>query len=202
MNARISLTGNLFKGKYRTATTRLRSWDYAANAYYFVTICTHNRQHSFGDVVNDAMQLSAVGEMAYQYWSEIPQHFVDVDIDAFVIMPNHVHGIVVIERPEPASSVETRHVASLPPTSPTPPAQAANKFGPLKPGSLQAIVHSYKSAVTRWCKKNDHLVFAWQPLYYDHIIRSEASLHKIREYIVNNPLKWAIDKENQPSLWM
>ena len=220
----------LFKSKYRVETTRLRSWDYAADAWYFVTICTHDRAHFFGEIVDNAMRLSAIGEVAHKYWAETPQHFKHVALDEFVVMPNHAHGIVIVNRggmqvdegmgdtSHPAPSVETRHVASLPPStmhskpqtqhptfpplSPTPPSEAANKFGPLKTGSLQAVVHSHKSAVTRWCRKNNYAEFAWQPLYYDHIIRSEESLRKIRDYIANNPSKWALDKENQPWLWM
>jgi REP element-mobilizing transposase RayT len=197
-------------------TTRLRSWGYAADAWYFVTICTQGRTHFFGEVVNDAMQLSAIGEVAHQFWVEIPQHFAHVALDQFLIMPNHVHGILVINRDgkqldnktgdqsthEPTPAVETRHVASLPPATVTPPTEAANTFGPLKKHSLQSIIHAYKSAVTRWCKKNDHPEFAWQARYCDHIIRSEESLRKIRDYIANNPLKWSLDKENQSALWM
>jgi REP element-mobilizing transposase RayT len=190
-----------FKGRYRIATTRLQSWDYAADAYYFVTICTQGRWHFFGDVVNDAMQLSAIGEVAHQFWADIPRHFAHVALDEYVVMPNHVHGIVIIQR-EHLPNVETRHGASLPPASPIPPSEAANEFGPLKPGSLQSVVNQYKGSVTRWCRKNHHTAFAWQSGYYDHIIRSEESLRRIRDYVVNNPLKWALDKENQPALWM
>ena len=164
----------LFKGKYHVETTRLRSWDYAADAWYFVTICTHNRQHFFGEITNDAMVLSTIGEVATAEWITTAELRPYVYLDAWVAMPNHVHGIVIINhdgvqvdddthqapKSQPTSSVETRSIASLPPTSSTPPAEASNKFGPLKKGSLQSIIRGYKSAVTTWCKKNDHSKFA------------------------------------------
>ena len=78
----------------------------------------------------------------------------------------------------------------------------SNKFAPLKPGSLQAIINAYKSSVTRWCRKNGYDNFAWQPRFYDHVIRDEHSLAKIQEYIVNNPDKWDEDQDNPANLWM
>jgi hypothetical protein len=121
-----------FHGKYRTQTTRLRSWDYAADGWYFVTICTLNRQHFFGELVNDAMQLSRVGEAAALEWTKTAEIRTCVYLDAWVVMPNHMHGIVIIEKQAPATSVETRCVASLPPATNTPPAEPSNKFSPLK----------------------------------------------------------------------
>ncbi|MEH1905624.1 hypothetical protein [Nostoc sp.] len=78
----------------------------------------------------------------------------------------------------------------------------SNKFGPLKSGSLQAIIHAYKSAVTRWCRRNGFEDFAWQSRFYDRIIRADGSLDRIREYIINNPAKWEYDKNNSANLWM
>jgi REP element-mobilizing transposase RayT len=78
----------------------------------------------------------------------------------------------------------------------------SNQFAPLKRGSLQAIINAYKSSVTRWCRKNGHENFSWQPRFYDHIIRADGSLEKIREYIINNPIKWEEDQENPANLWM
>lgn len=187
-----------FKGKYRVESTRLPNRDYAANGGYFVTICTRDRARFFGNVMTDEMHLSQIGQVAQQFWAEIPKHFEDVHIDAYVIMPNHVHGIVVIDRPP---NVETRHVASLQQPT-TQPIDQFNKFGPLKRGSLQAIIHAYKSSVTRWCRKNGQEHFSWQERFYEHIIRQDGSLDRIREYIINNPAKWKDDKENPANLWM
>ena len=90
-----------FKGKYRVESTRLSNRDYTANGWYFVTICSQNRAYFFGDVIAGQMQLSTVGKIAQQFWAEIPYHFTHTYIDAYVIMPNHIHGIVVIDRPHP-----------------------------------------------------------------------------------------------------
>jgi putative transposase len=85
-----------FKNKYRIPSARLQNWDYGWNASYFLTICTQNRQCFFGDITNAEMELSEIGEIAHKYWNEIPAHFPFVKLDAFVVMPNHVHGIIII----------------------------------------------------------------------------------------------------------
>jgi putative transposase len=86
----------LFKNKYRIESTRLKGWDYRSAGYYFVTICTQNRVHYFGEVAKGDMRLSIVGEIAARFWTEIPSHHTQVELDEFVVMPNHVHGIIVI----------------------------------------------------------------------------------------------------------
>ncbi len=88
----------LYKNKYRIESTRLPTYDYSSNGYYFVTICTHQKHCYFGKIVNAQMQLSQLGKIAQKHWQEIPKHFDGVDIDEFVIMPNHVHGIIVINQ--------------------------------------------------------------------------------------------------------
>ncbi|GAB1544590.1 transposase [Scytonema sp. NUACC21] len=185
-----------FKDKYRIESIRLPNHDYAANGWYFVTICTRDRTCFFGDVIEGKIHSSQIGQIAQQYWSEIPSHFEYTYIDAYVIMPNHIHGIIVINRP---NSLETRHGTSLHQPQIT---DQSNKFAPLKSGSLQAIINAYKSSVTRWCRKNGQEHFSWQSRFYEHIIRADGSLEKIREYIVNNPAKWKDDKDNLSNLWM
>ncbi len=180
-----------FKNKYRSESIRLRGWDYTAAGWYFVTICTHDRACVFGDVVDDDIALSPLGETARQFWADIPAHHSGVELDAFVIMPNHVHGIIILPT-VPVTVVETLHATSLPPL---PPPNAMSAISP-KPGSLSVIVRSYKSAVTRWAGLNGYDAFAWQSRFYDHIIRGEPSLNRIRQYIANNPLKWAFDKHH------
>ena len=170
----------LYKNKYRIESTRLQNYDYSANGYYFVTICTYQKFCYFGDIVDAEMHFSQVGRIAQKNWQDIPNHFDGVYWDEYVIMPNHIHGIIVINRPK---NVETRNFASLP-----------NKFAPLKPGSLQAIVHAYKSSVTRWCRQNGDDIFRWQPRFYEYIIRNDKSLKNIRQYIINNPAKWTQDQ--------
>lgn len=169
----------LYKDKYRTNSNRLADWDYSSAGYYFVTICTQNRACHFGNIVQSSMNLSPIGEIAYKYWEDIPKHFDDVSIDQFIIMPNHIHGIIIISEP----TVETRHAVSL----------QKQTFGNPIPNSLPTIIRSYKSAVTKWCNENDH-TFLWQRNYHEHIIRNEKELDRIRGYIINNPANWNEDE--------
>ncbi|TFI53744.1 transposase [Mastigocladus laminosus UU774] len=196
-----------FKDKYRVESIRLPNRDYAANGLYFVTICTRDRTCFFGDVIDGKVDLSEIGQIAQLYWAEIPDHFEHTYIDVYAIMPNHVHGIVVIDKPH---NVETRLSEAMRDSAigaslhqpQTQPIDQSNKFAPLKNGSLQAIINAYKSSVTRWCRKNGQEHFGWQSRFYDHIIRADGSLDRIREYIVNNPIKWEDDKDNPANLWM
>ncbi|MBE9036745.1 transposase [aff. Roholtiella sp. LEGE 12411] len=190
-----------FKGKYRVESIRLPNRNYAANGWYFLTICTSDRFHFFGDINGGEMRLSAIGETAQQFWSDIPNHFDYIYIDVYVIMPNHVHGIIVIDRPQNVETsqcnVSTKRDALCNITQ----RQFMFNISP-KAGSLGAIARSYKSAVTRWCRKNGFEDFGWQDRFYEHIIRADGSLDRIREYIINNPTKWNKDKNNTANLWM
>ena len=117
-----------YRGQYRIESTRLKGWDYSSAGFYYVTICTKDKHPYFGFIVDGEVQLSDIGEIAFICWMAIPEHFSSVGIDEFVVMPNHVHGIVVI-RSDAISPVETPHVASLP-------EEGVRQFGPLKPESL------------------------------------------------------------------
>ncbi|MFT5749930.1 MAG: putative transposase [Ancylomarina sp.] len=174
-----------YKGRYRIESARLKSWDYGWNAAYFVTICTHCREHYFGDIVDGRMQLSEIGQLANKYWLEIPKHFPFVELDAFVVMPNHLHGILVINKPNDERHVETQNFASLP-------LGTQNKFGP-QSQNLASIIRGFKIGVTKNARKIKP-DFMWQARFYDHIIRNDESLFRIRDYIKSNPLKWAKDK--------
>ena len=88
-----------FQNKYRISSARLQSWDYGWNAAYFITICTANRECYFGNIVDAKMELTEIGEIAKKYWQEIPWHFPFVKLDEFIIMPNHTHGIIIIDKP-------------------------------------------------------------------------------------------------------
>jgi REP element-mobilizing transposase RayT len=101
-----------FKNKYRIPTNRWQNWDYGSNAVYYITICTHKHVCYFGDVKDKTMHLSESGKMAKQLWNEIPNHFPFVELDVFVIMPNHLHGIIVINKIDNVPNVETRFIAS------------------------------------------------------------------------------------------
>jgi REP element-mobilizing transposase RayT len=185
-------TMTLFKNKYRIESTRLKGWDYRNPGCYFVTICTKHREPHFGRVVNGGMVLSRVGEIAVYCWREIPHHHAGIKLDEFVIMPDHMHGIVVIRNP--VVVVETVHAPSL--GKPT-----MSEISP-KAGSLGVILRSYKSAVTRLAGLDGFRRFAWQALYYDHIVRDEQSLCNIRQYIIDNPVRWEQDRKKSPGLYM
>lgn len=195
----------LFNNKYRIETIRLKEWNYAASGWYFITICTYNRTHLFGKMAESGILLNEIGSIAAQCWQEIPQHFSQTTLDQFVVMPNHIHGIVIIDS-EPSDQTATGNVETRQAqpskynrvASPT----LANQFGPLVPGSLSKIIQAYKAAVTRWCKAKQQPNFNWQPRFYDHIIRNERSLKAIREYIVNNPAQWDLDQDKPQGLWM
>lgn len=92
------MNSNKYLGKYRNESSRASWWDYSQNAAYFITICTHHREFFFGEIQNGTMNLSQTGTLAQQFWLEIPNHFPDIQLDAFVVMPNHTHGILIIDK--------------------------------------------------------------------------------------------------------
>ncbi len=176
-----------YKNKYRIESIRLRYWNYGWNAAYFVTIYTKNRHYYFGNVKNGKMVLTEIGQIAQDFWEAIPEHFPFVQLGEYVIMPNHVHGIIIINKP--VDTVET-HVHASPPPQPQPD-KPVNQFGP-QSGNLASIIRGYKSAVKKHVTLHG-IDFAWQPRYYDHIIRDEKSFYQISKYIKNNPINWKDD---------
>ncbi|CAN5544097.1 hypothetical protein BH23BAC1_BH23BAC1_45930 [soil metagenome] len=134
----------LYKNKYRIETARLQGWDYGSNASYFVTICTKEREHFFGEIADGKMILSELGKCADKCWQEITKHFPFVVLDEYVVMPNHIHGIVIIDKP---ADVETQNFASLPPP---PPSQSKNKFGPQSQNLGSNIRGSKQLIINQW----------------------------------------------------
>ena len=187
-------TMTLYRNTYLVESTRLRRWDYANAGCYFVTICTRDREPFLGDVLGGEVRLSTIGEIAQNGWREIPGHCPSAGLDEFVVMPNHIHGIVVIDDRDAEQHRDIaggRDVACNVST----PDQNTSRISP-RPGSLSAIIRSYKSAVTRQVRQSGRRDFAWQPRFYEHIIRNDKSLCKIRCYIRNNPLEWDKDRNN------
>ena len=187
-----------FKKRYRIESSRLRSWDYASPGWYFVTICTKQMKPFFGRIDQGCPVYNDLGQIANQYLSEIPWHHTNAAIDEFIVMPNHIHGIIVLVETLQATSLRAtskhaspQHATSKHTTLPS--GSTMSSISPRK-GSLGVIVRSYKSAVTHWARKNGNPDFAWQPRFYDHIIRNDASLSRIRTYIQFNPMKWEKDK--------
>jgi REP element-mobilizing transposase RayT len=218
-----------FQNTYRIASARLPGWDYGWNAPYFVTICTKDRECFFGEIVNGEMNLSKTGVIADLMWYEIKNHAKGVELGEFIVMPNHVHGIITlngdsgVQNDHPDSTVETTHALSLPqidqpgpndirgdshPVETTPALSLQSKQSPIVESqktpaqqrfqnqgknTLSSIVGGYKAAVTKHANRLK-LDFAWQPRFYDHIIRDEQSFRTISNYILNNPQSWAQDK--------
>jgi REP-associated tyrosine transposase len=166
----------------------LRVYDYRQNGAYYVTICTHNREHTFGHITdNGNMIANRFGEVVIECWDAIPLHYPQVETDAFVLMPNHLHGLIVISD-VPAGA---RHVLPLP-TSRT------ATFGHPLARSLSSIVGVFKSAVSKRINglRDTPGAPLWQRNFYDQIIRNESMLYAIRQYIESNPTNWAYDDEN------
>ncbi|WP_461640387.1 transposase [Labilibaculum euxinus] len=171
-----------FQNKYRIPQARAVWWNYSNEGSYFVTICTYKKQLFFGSITDQKMELSEIGKLAHQFWCGIPDHFPFAKLHAFVVMPNHVHGIIEI-----FNSEETLHATSVHNGSDS----KNEKMAAISPkkGSLASILRSYKSAVTKEARKTDP-DFEWQERFYDHIIRDDQEYHRIENYINNNPRKW------------
>ena len=175
----------------RRKQIRLRGYDYSLPGAYFITLCTKDRKNRLARVVNSRARRSAIGEAVSRCWKEIPDHQTGVEVDEFVVMPNHVHGVVVILDSSMQAENSGRRVQLNTPTG--------NRFSRISPkaGSLGVIVRTFKAAVTTWCRANGFPEFAWQRGFYEHIIRDEHSLQRIREYIDANPRRWVLDTENR-----
>ncbi len=163
---------------------RLRGFDYRQNGAYFVTICTQNRIPLFGEIIDGEMRLNAAGQIVQATWDNLPNHYPHIELDAWIIMPNHVHGIIVLVDPHDVG-------AGLKP-APTG-TDTGNKRHP-----LSEIVRGLKTFSARRINAIRGIpgVPVWQRNYYEHIIRNEASLQHIRNYIIHNPAKWPDDPEN------
>jgi len=181
---------------------RLKGRDYSLSGYYSVTICTHNRVCYFGDVLIDDgrvpfVALSKIGKIAVQCWKKIPQWCDYASLDEFIIMPNHIHGIIVIRNDDVNSDGQRRNVGEIPRPQAEEFLLRSYYFSQISPKSksLGAIIRSYKSRVTRECRECN-LDFVWQPRYHDRIIRDENELMIKRIYIKNNAIKWAKGRNN------
>ncbi|MBW4438270.1 MAG: transposase [Pleurocapsa minor GSE-CHR-MK-17-07R] len=164
---------------------RLAGWDYAGDGAYFVTICTHAREVLFGEIVDGVANMNAFGDVAKACWMSLPSHFPHVEIDAFVVMPNHVHGILMFHRAAESGSrdVGARHALPL--------RQAPAGFGKPQAGSLGTVIGAFKSATARHINMLRDVEGGpvWQRSYYDHIIRDERDLNHCRQYIITNPAR-------------
>lgn len=153
---------SLYKNRYRIESIRLKNWDYSKSGWYYVTICTKNRERIFGNILNKQMILNKKGEIARNCWDDLVNHYFNIKLDEYIIMPNHVHGIIAITNPVSA-----------------------------KQHSLSEIIRGFKTFSARKINKlyNRSGIPLWQPRFYEHIIRTNNDLSRIRKYIRNNPNK-------------
>jgi len=174
---------------------RLKNWDYSWNASYFVTLCTAQRHCYFGRIEGEKICFSPEGAVADVLWHEIKNHAKNVELGSYVIMPNHVRGIITLNNDIKPVFVGTRHALSLQKQQKQPENNRNHKsrFQNQGKNSLSSIVGSYKSAVTKHIRRLG-FDFNWQPRFYDHIIRDKTSYLRISQYIDNNPANWNHDK--------
>ena len=199
-----------FNNRYRISSTRLQSWDYAKNGLYFITICTKNHDHYFGEIIDNEMQLSQIGNIVESEWIKTFEMRPDMNLrmDEYVVMPNHFHATIIIgenrynthcgnavfcnnaiPRRDAMHCVSTTITAQtvIPITQPK-----LNQFG-RQSKNLSSVIRGFKIGVTKNARKLDP-DFEWQSRFYDHIIRDSKSLKKIQNGIVNNPLQWKDNK--------
>jgi REP element-mobilizing transposase RayT len=207
-----------YKNKYRIPSARLQHWDYRWAWAYFITVCTKDRIHYFGEIENGKMILTNIGVIADVFWHEIKNHARNVELGEFVVMLNHIHGILILRGNDGNNNdndnnnvvVEAGHALSLHSGNPFD-NQSYNqlvnrsgnhsrnqsigqkRFQNIGKNSVSSIVGSYKSAVTKHAHRLG-LEFQWQTRFHDHIIRNDDSFQKISNYIINNPVNWQEDK--------
>lgn len=196
-----------FRNKYRVPSARLKDWDYGSNGAYFITICTKEMQHFFGKVVDEKMILNSAGELAEKYWIEIVKQFPYVELGNFQIMPNHMHGILIIDKSVVvAAAVETRFIASNPENNDisetrliasVPENDGIGGFA----GENNSMLEYTISRAIRWYKGRCTFEmrkiipnFEWHSRFHDHIIRNSESFERIQNYIEENPSRWEEDK--------
>lgn len=170
--------------KHHRRSIRLSGYDYTQPGDYYITICTYKRQCWFGDVVNERVEYNHLGYIAYSFWKALPQRFSHIELDAFIVMPNHLHGILIIG--DLLNHIQPNNTSKK------------EQFGKPVVGSIPTVIRSFKSAVTKRINLMRRIPEppVWQSNYYESIIRIETGLDKVRQYIINNPRQWEIDQEN------
>ena len=166
--------------KHHRQSIRLKNYDYSQDGCYYITICTYNREELFGKIRRRTTRcaLFEIGIISEKFWQEIPTHFPYVELDEYIIMPNHIHGILILNR-------GVQHVEPL-----------RNKYQKIIPGSIGSIIRGYKASVTKWIRQNTDIYMVWQRNYHDHIIKHTKELNHIRKYIIENHRNWTEDENN------
>jgi putative transposase len=159
-----------YKNKYCIASSRAQWWNYSWNSAYFITICTQKREHYFGEITNKKMQLSNVGILADVFWHEIKNHAKNIELDAFIVMPNHIHCILILNGND--LNIEQSNEKTI----------GQQRFQSQEKNSVSSIIGSYKAAVTKHANRLG-LEFGWQTRFHDHIIRNNEEFERIATYI-------------------
>lgn len=181
---------------------RKKEHDYSLNGAYFITICTKDRKNYFGKIENYKMQLSKIGKIAMQYWLEIPKRFNNVRLDNWVIMPNHMHGIIILKNKNQMAFQNNNLPCGNAPRRvqhdrinyKNTPRRVLTGLSPLKPNSISSIINHFKGNVKKDCNKNGLKYFSWQSRFHDRIIRDQEEFYNVQQYIFYNPLNWNKDR--------
>lgn len=188
------MDNHLFKNKYRIQSTRLKDWDYSWDGAYFVTICTKNHDNGFGRIIGGELKETKLARIVRKSWLDLPNHYKNCVLDEFVIMPNHIHGIIFLNSGNLYKNLVVTDFKSenLVETGLKPVSTIVVK------NSLSEIMRGFKTFSAKSINKIRHSPGRpfWQSRFYDHIIRSEGVLSKIRQYIKDNPFKWHLDELN------
>ena len=173
-------------------SVRLKHYDYSTPGAYFLTVCTWNKECLLGEIVNGVIRLSPTGKIACDSWLKIPDYFNNVRLDEFVVMPNHIHGIIMLTQNDSLPSDHRRGLINQTPTK-------TNREWILmrnpKP-TLGKIVRHYKARTSKLIHNRCQSEFRWHRNYYEQIIRDNGEMHRIRDYITGNPTRWMEDEEN------
>lgn len=193
---------------------RIKDYDYSQEGAYFVTICTQNGLLLFGEIVDDKIKLNNAGNMINHWWQELPQKFTNIELDEYIIMPNHMHGIIIINNRDMITQNENSDSVGTDDNSGSVGAtlvvaqntSRGDKIGYKRAGTRPAptigdIIGAFKSLSTneyiRGVKSGIYTIFdrsVWQRNYYEHVIRNEKDLYRIQSYISNNPINWKSDE--------
>ncbi|MDX2244986.1 MAG: transposase [Leptolyngbyaceae cyanobacterium bins.302] len=180
--------------QHHRRSIRLKGYDYASSGAYFITICSHQRQCLFGEIVDGEMQLSKFGEIVRSYWLNLPKYHPRLQLDAFVVMPNHIHGILVLSDIPVGAGLDNQLVDLTNKSSAKP--APTNPTEPINHPGIPEIIRRFKTFSARRINQRRKMVGTpvWQRNYYDRIIRNDEALQAIRQYVHNNPLSWQEDQ--------
>lgn len=185
--------------KQNRRSIRLKGFNYSRNGAYFVTLCTKERESLFGKILEGEMVTNDAGQVIRTVWNDLPEHYPHVELDQFIVMPNHIHGILLLVGAGLKPALDKVNDANVQNRFGLKPNWAGLKPAPTgKRHGLSEVIRGLKTFSARQINRERNMPGrpVWQRTYYDRIIRNETELNRIREYIINNPLKWHLDRDN------